>query len=134
MNNANGATGLSIDDKSIGVEVRKGGKKNATGDVGEGKSCPPPAVQPIKGGIAPTTAPTQVLSMLFRFNQVYNPAYSAILVAPKIAVVGLTIVHSIAGPLKPVTSAKPAACADEIALRTRGRMRVRVICASNGIS
>lgn len=71
---------------------RKEGRKNSGVYVAEGRSFPPQAVQPIRGGIAPTTAPAQVFQIDLRFIQVYAPAYRAMFVNPRIAVVGLTMV------------------------------------------
>ena len=50
-------------------------------------SWPAAAAQPMRGGIAPTTAPTHVFAMLTTFSGVYTPAYSPMLTAPKAAVV-----------------------------------------------
>lgn len=50
------------------------------------------------------------------------------------AVVGFTRFHNMTGPAIPVAIANPVACNGDIALRTRGRMRVRAIWASKGIS
>jgi hypothetical protein len=52
-------------------------------------SCPEAAAQPIRGGIAPTTAPTQVFATLTTFRGVYTAAYSAMFEAPNAAVVVL---------------------------------------------
>lgn len=43
----------------------------------------------MSGGMAPTTAPTQVLKMLSCFMGVYTPAYSTMLAAPSAVVNGL---------------------------------------------
>ena len=45
-------------------EERKGGRKRWIGEDSEGRIGPPQAAQPIRGGIPPTTAPTQVLIIL----------------------------------------------------------------------
>jgi len=44
------------------------------------------AVQPMRGGMAPTTAPTHVFEMLTTLRGVYTAAYSAMLAAPNPAV------------------------------------------------
>jgi len=41
----------------------------------------------MSGGMAPTTAPTQVLDMLMTLSGVYTPAYRPMLAAPSAAVV-----------------------------------------------
>ena len=51
-----------------------------------GSSRPAAAAQPMSGGTAPTTAPTQVLAMLTTFSGVYTPAYSPMFAAPSAAV------------------------------------------------
>ena len=42
--------------------------------------------------------------------------------------------HSSPGPARPVVTANAEAWSGVMALRTRGRVRVRAICASNGTS
>ena len=54
-----------------------------------GSSLPAAAAQPMSGGMAPTTAPTQVFTTLICFSGVYTATYSAMLAAPSAAVVGL---------------------------------------------
>jgi len=76
----------------IGEPEMKEGRKYSEVYVAEGRSFPPQAVQPIRGGMAPTTAPVQVFQIVLRFIQVYAPAYKAILANPRAAVVGLAIV------------------------------------------
>jgi hypothetical protein len=69
---ARAESGLSISDKSSGrlpLSETKVGQKRLI-EVEVGRICPPHAVQPMRGGMAPTTDPTQVLAILLRFIQV----------------------------------------------------------------
>lgn len=88
------------------------------------------AHQPMSGGGAPTTAPTQVLTGCILFNGVYTKAYRARLPAPNIAVVGLTPYHSIPVPSMPLAIANTTAALLLTRPRTRGLFRVRLILAS----
>lgn len=54
-----------------------------------GSSSPAAAAQPMRGGMAPTTAPTHVFAMLSCLRGVYTPAYSTMLAAPRAVVRGL---------------------------------------------
>lgn len=92
------------------------------------------AVQPMTGGTAPTTAPTQVFQMLVRFMLVYGPAYSKILAAPRAAVKGLTQVYSNAVPERPHTAANAAAWDSVIKPDGSGLLAVLFIKASNSTS
>lgn len=73
MKRAKGASGLSISERSTGAFVRNGGGKRAIGYSAEGRRWPPHAVQPMSGGMAPTTAPTHVFQIVRRFIHVYTP-------------------------------------------------------------
>jgi hypothetical protein len=50
------------------LEETKEGRYRDSGVLAEGRREPPHAVHPIRGGIAPTTEPTQVFDMLLLFN------------------------------------------------------------------
>ena len=129
-------SGLSMCSTGTAVvrSERNGGGKNSMGYVDEGRSFPPQAVHPIRGGIPPTSDPTHVFATLDRFRLVYTPAYSPMLANPRKAERGLQKVARMAGPARPVAIAKPVAWADDIAPRTSGRVLVRAIWASNGTS
>ena len=68
--------------------------------------APVAAAQPIKGGIAPTTDPTQVLAMDILFNGVYTPAYSKIFPAPRTATNGFKVETNTVVPKIPQVDAK----------------------------
>lgn len=48
-----------------------------------GSNVPVQAVHPMRGGSAPTTEPTQVLTILRRFNGVYTVVYRINVEAPE---------------------------------------------------
>ena len=108
-------------------EIRNCGRKSLSGSEVSGMMCPVHAVHPIKGGRAPTTAPTHVLNTVVRFMYVYTPAYNTIFATPMTAVRGLTHVQSNAGPAMPVMTPNPNACSGVIVCLTNGRFLVRAI-------
>lgn len=91
----------------------------------------------MRGGIAPTIAPTQVLTGCILFKYVYAPAYIAMLAAPRSEVVGLTPYHKSPVPTIPVAIAKMSALRLLSRPRTSGRFFVLLIlascCGSNSI-
>lgn len=121
-------SGLSADadDKGSRTSKMNGGKNKSMGWLVAGSSRPPHATQPISGGMPPTTEPTQVLSILFRFKLVYAPAYNTMFKVPSEPAIGFTQA-SVATPATPVTIPNIEALAGDIAPLTSGRILVRGI-------
>ena len=97
-------------------------------------SAPPAAVQPITGGMAPTTAPTHVLSGVCCFIGVYASVYRPRVAAPSVAVTQFVPSASVARPATPAPLAQPTACARLTRPDGSGRFAVRFIAASLRIS
>jgi len=73
-------------------------------------SVPVAAAQPIIGGIAPTTAPSDVLDVLRRFIGVYSAQYINRLDNASNAARPFTPLANVSRPVSPVTAAKLTAC------------------------
>ena len=97
-------------------------------------SPPPAAVQPITGGMAPTTAPTHVLSGVRCFIGVYASVYSPSVAAPRAVVMQLVPSASVARPAAPEALAQPIACGRLMRPDGSGRLCVRFIAASFRVS
>ena len=73
-------------------------------------NVPVAAAQPIIGGMAPTTAPSDVLDVLRRFIGVYSAQYISRLDTASNAATALTAPANSRTPALPVTAAKLTAC------------------------
>ena len=84
----------------------------------------------MRGGTAPTTAPTAVFHSLRTFRGVYTSAYSPMLATPSAAVSGFVHIASVPTEAAARTPPKVSACAMPTRPAGRGRPAVRRISAS----